>query len=60
MILFEEKDLLEIIHNTLERFDDANLKSEAAREAVAQKVLEGVEAKSKTIDGEEFLSGHEN
>ena len=60
MILFEEKDLLEIVRNTLEKFDDANLESEAAREAISQKVLKGVKAESEEIDGEDFLSGHKN
>lgn len=60
MILFEEKDLLEIIRNTLEKFDSTDLQSDAGREAVARKVLEGVRAESERIEGKEFISSHEN
>jgi len=60
MILFEEKNLLEIARNTLEKFNDANLESEAAREAIVQKMLEGIREESNEVGGEEFLSGHRN
>jgi len=60
MILFEEKDLLDITRDALEQFGDANLESEAAREAVAQKIREGVREESETISGENYFSSHEN
>lgn len=60
MLLFEEKDLLEIVRNTLEQFNDANLESEAAREAIARKIKEGVKKASGEIDNQQFLSGHQN
>ncbi len=60
MILFEEKDLLDITRDALERFGDANLESEAAREAIARKIIEGVRDNSKQVEGEEYFSKHEN
>jgi len=60
MILFEEKDLLDITRNALEKFGDANLESEAAQEAIAQKIVEGVRDHSKEVEGEEYFSKHEN
>ena len=60
MILFEEKDLLDISRDALEKFGDSNLESEAAREAIARKILEGVRNQSKTVEGEEYFSKHEN
>lgn len=60
MILFEEKDLLDITRDALERFGDANLESEAAQEAIAQKIVEGVRKESKQIEGEDYFSKHEN
>jgi len=60
MLLFEEKDLLEIVRNTLKQFNDANLESEAAREAIARKIKEGVKEASGEIDNQQFLSGHQN
>lgn len=60
MILFEEKDLLDITRDALEKFGDASLKSEATKEAIARKIVEGVREDSKTIDGEEYMSKHEN
>jgi hypothetical protein len=60
MILFEEKDLLDITRDSLENFGDANLESEAAREAIARKILEGVRKESKRIDGHEYMSKHQN
>lgn len=62
MILFEKKDLEEIIQNTLERFDDSNLKSESARKAISRKIIEGLIYQSDTmeVDDQQFLSGHKN
>ncbi len=60
MILFEEKDLEEIVRNTLEKFDNSNLESEAAREAITRKILEGIEHNSTKIDDQQFLSGQRN
>lgn len=62
MILFEEKDLEEIIQNTLDRFDDSNLKSESARKAISRKIMEGLKHQSETIeiDDQQFFSGHNN
>ena len=58
--MFEKKDLLDIARDTLEHFDDANLDSEAAREAISRKMLEGIEERSKSIEGENYFSSHEN
>ena len=60
MILFEEKDLLDVTRDALERFGDANLESETAREAIARKIVEGVRDNSKQVEGEEYFSKHEN
>lgn len=60
MMLFEKKDLLDVTRKTLQRFGDANLESKSAREAVARKILEGVEAESESVEGENYFSKHEN
>ncbi len=60
MLLFEEKDLLEIVRNTLKQFNDTNLESEAAREVIARKIKEGVKDTSGEIDNQQFFSGHQN
>lgn len=60
MILFEEKDLMDIIRETLEKFDDANLSSEPVREAIARTVKKGVEETGGNIDNEQYFSGHTN
>lgn len=60
MILFEEKDFLDITRDTLDKFGDSNLESEAAQEAIAQKILEGIREESETVSGENYFSSHEN
>lgn len=60
MILFEQKDLLDITRDTLDKFSDSNLESEAAQEAIAQKIIEGIREHSEEINGQDFLSSHEN
>jgi hypothetical protein len=60
MILFEEKDLLDIARNTLDKFDESNLKSEAAQEAIARKIVEGVRHEAQEIEGESYFSKHQN
>lgn len=60
MILFEEKNLLDITRDTLEKFGDANLESKAARKAIAQKIRDELRKESETISGENYFSSHEN
>jgi hypothetical protein len=56
----EEEDLLDIARDTLDKFGDSNLESEAAQEAIAQKILEGIREESETVSGENYFSSHEN
>lgn len=60
MMLVHEEDVRQILRDTLERFDDANLASEAAREAIISKAMDGIKHNGDNLDGQSFIKSHEN
>lgn len=62
MILFEEKDLEEIVQDTLSKFNRANLDSDSAKKAISRRILEGVKNQSESleVDDQQFLSAFKN
>jgi len=49
-LLAHKEDLHEIVTDSLENFDDANLASKSAREAIAYTIIEGLKELGKDID----------